>query len=168
MRFTAVLDNFNSDLWGHHIRVPKPIAEAFIEGKNRRVLCILNDQFEIHCALMPDGKQGYFININKEIRTKLKLKVGSEIHAELKKDESEYGLPMPEELAELFRQDEEGSTLFHALSPGKQRSLLYIIGKPKSSNTRLRKALVVVDYLKSTGGKLDFKALNQAFKDSNY
>ncbi|MEO1517385.1 MAG: YdeI/OmpD-associated family protein [Bacteroidota bacterium] len=167
MRFTAILDRFNSDLWGHHFRVPKAMAQDFVEGNDRRVICTLNETEEFHCALMPDGEGAYFINVNKELRKKLNLRVGSELFVELKKDESEYGMPVPEELGELLKMDEEGNALFHALSKGKQRSLLYMVSKPKRSETRLKKAVVIVDYLKSTAGKLDYKQLNQAFKDNN-
>ncbi len=72
---------------------------------------------------------------------------------------------MPKELEELLLIDEEGDYFFHQLTPGKQRTLLHIIGQPKRSDTRIKKAIVVVEYLKSARGKLDFKALNQAFKD---
>ena len=108
----------------------------------------------------------YFININKAIRDKLKLREGMPVEAALRKDNSEYGLPMPEELAELLAQDEEGDQYFHALSAGKQRTLLYIVGQPKTSDTRLRRALVVVDFLKVHSGKLDFKALYLALKEA--
>ena len=71
---------------------------------------------------------------------------------------------MPEEFEELLLQDETANTLFHALTKGKQRNLLYIIGKPKGTAKRLEKAVVVAEYLKANNGKLDFKALNEAFK----
>ena len=67
----------------------------------------------------------------------------------------------------LLEQDEEGSKLFHALTPGKQRSLLHVIGIPKSTDIRLRKAIITLNYLKSVNGKLDFKEYNQAQKDWN-
>ena len=86
---------------------------------------------------------------------------------QLQKDNSKYGIHLPEEMEELLLIDEEGSAFFHQLTPGKQRSLLHIIGKPKSSAIRLKKAVVVLDYLKTNNGKLDFKMLNMAFKAAN-
>ena len=73
---------------------------------------------------------------------------------------------MPEETSELMAIDEEGDKLFHALTQGKQRSLLYIIGKPKRSETRLQKAVVVLEHLKTWNGKLDFKQLNEDFRNA--
>ena len=67
----------------------------------------------------------------------------------------------------LLLVDEGGSHFFHQLTAGKQRSLLHVIGKPKSSAIRLKKAVIVLDFLKINNGKLDFKLLNIAFKESN-
>ena len=167
MKFTAVLSKFNSPLWGHHILVPEKISEHFISQNQKRITCSLNGSTPFHCALMPSGDGSYFINVNKEMRDKLKLKVGMEVKTELKKDESKYGLPMPEELQELLAQDPEGDQLFHALTPGKQRSLIYIAGKPKQSDTRLKKAVVVIEHLKANSGKIDFKRLNEDMKEAN-
>ena len=168
MKFKAEVFNFyDSALWAGHIPVPKKIADKFISKTNKRVVCKLNDEFEFQCALMPKGDGAYFININSEIRKKLKLNIGSSVQVELKKDESKYGLPMPEEFDELLKIDDELNEVFHKLTPGKQRSLLHIIGKPKTSETRLNKAIVISEYLKQVNGKIDFKQLQQAFKDYN-
>ena len=42
-----------------------------------------------------------------------------------------------------------------------------MIGKSKTSDTRLKKAIVISEYLKQVNGKIDFKQLQQAFKDYN-
>ncbi len=167
MTFTAELENFNTALWGFHIVVPAPHATPFLDGKDRRVVCTLNGSLEFQCALMPKGDGHFFININKKNRDKLKLQLGSQVEVSLRKDESEYGLPMPEELAEMLAQDDEGNQLFHALTPGKQRNLLYIAGQPKTSDTRLKRAVVLVEHLKANKGKIDFKQLNLDLKEAN-
>lgn len=158
--FSTSLQKFESNLWGFHIGVPTEVAEPFCGTTDRRVVCRLNDVHEFQCALMPKGDGSYFININKAVRDKLQLKEGAAVEAALRKDESEYGLPMPDELAELLDQDEAAHHYFHALSAGKQRSLLHLIGLPKSSDTRLRRALAVTEFLKANQGKFDFKAFN--------
>ena len=163
----TTLEKFESNaVWTYYIPVPKEFGDQYIiDDKKRRVICCFENQFEAQVALMPKGDE-YFININKEVRTKLGIKEGDKVHISLKKDESKYGLPIPEEFEELLHQDEMGNKLFHALTPGKQRNLIYIAGKPKSSDIRLKKSLVIVNYLKSTNGKLDFKELNEAFKQA--
>jgi uncharacterized protein YdeI (YjbR/CyaY-like superfamily) len=72
---------------------------------------------------------------------------------------------MPPELAELLAQDDEGDRLFHALTPGKIRTLLYMVGQPKNSELRLHRALVVVEHLKQHQGKIDYKQLNLSLRE---
>jgi hypothetical protein len=166
--FTTRLKVMESDIWGYFIPVPPAIAETFVDGpRDRRVLCTLNEEHTFHCALMPGGRGSWFITVNKEIRKKLGIRQGMELRVQLQKDDSPYGMPLPEELEALFEMDPDFSRYFHDLSPGKQRSLIHLVGKPKKSDTRLRKALVIADYLKWAEGKLDYKELNQAFREAN-
>lgn len=167
MTFTTTLEKFDSNLWGHHIMVPNKVVQHFKKKGEKRFRCKLNDQLEFACAFMPAGDDKYFININKAIRTKLKLQIGTKVKAELSIDDSKYGMEMPEEFGELLAQDPEGSDHFHALTSGKQRNLIYLVAKMKSTDKRLEKALVIVEFLKTNKGKLDFKALNEAFKVAN-
>lgn len=149
-----------------HLPIPKDVSLLFLKSSGSRVVCTINDRISIQCALMPKGDGTYFININKDVRKKLNLGLGDTAYVELAEDISKYGIPLPPEMEELLIQDVHGEQLFHALTKGKQRSLLHIIGKPKSSDTRLRKALMTLDYLKSVNGKLDFRQLNQFYKEN--
>lgn len=165
--FQADLVNFHeSDLWSYHLKVPANIAAPFIKN-DRRVLLQIGDLPAFACALMHDGKGDYFININKERRKKLGLQLGDTISATIEKDESKYGMPMPEVMEILLAQDEEASKYFHLLTPGKQRSLLHIIAKPKTEATRLKKAIVINEHLKTNRGQLDFTELQVAFREYN-
>ena len=168
MKFKTKVTNFyESDVWGGHIILPEKVAEKFISKNIKRVVCILNGKYEFQCGIMPKGGGIYFININSELRKKLQIPLGTEVDVELKKDDSKYGMPLPEEFKELLKIDDELNEVFHKLTAGKQRSLLHMIGKPKTSNTRLNKAIVISEYLKQVNGKIDFKQLQQAFKDYN-
>ena len=156
----------DSPLWEYHIPVSNDIAEQFVGGEDRRVKCTLNEEVITHTALMPKDGQ-FYILVNREIRNRLGLKLGDEITVKLEKDTSTYGMPMPEELAVMLGQDEEANRLFHLLTPGKQRSLIYIVSKVKSTQSRINKALGIVDHLKMAAGQLDFKLLNERIKFYN-
>ena len=95
------------------------------------------------------------------------LQVGQGLNIVLEKDKSKYGMSVPEEFEELLYQDPEGEAYFEALTPGKKRSLIYIVDKVKSENIRLRKALVILQHLKQNRGALDFRQLNEDLKNSN-
>ncbi|MBL7806634.1 MAG: DUF1905 domain-containing protein [Saprospiraceae bacterium] len=165
LHFQSVLEFSDNKLWTAHFVVPPLIADTLLAGKSdRRVVCRLNEQVEYQCALIPFGEGKLVITVNKKIQTQLKLKAGSIIQVGLWPDDSEYGLPMPEELKELLEQDEEGNRVFHALTAGKIRTLLYLVGQPKSSDARLRRAIIIVDHLKQYDGKIAYKILNQAMR----
>lgn len=164
MDFTSIVENFETALWQYHIKVPSPIADAFLENGTRRVVCQLNQRVEFQCAILPNGADTYFILLNKKIREQLKLSLGSAVEVRLAKDESEYGLPMPPEFREVLDIEPEADAIFHRLTPGKQRSLLHLIGTVKNTDSRIRRSLAVAHHLRHTDGKIDFKLLNEHLK----
>ena len=165
-KFVSVVQKFDSPLWGFHTEVPHDIAMLFIDGDNRRVRCTLNEKVKTRSALMPP-RQGWFLLINKSIREELDLQIGSEVSITLEKDHSAYGMAMPEELEVMLNQDDAGNGYFHALTPGKQRSLIYIVSQVKNVDSRIRKSLAILDHLKEEKGALDFKRLNTKIKEYN-
>ena len=165
MKFISGIGKLDSNVWNMHLTIPKEVSDHFISTTGNRVICNIDDRWEFHAALMPKGNSIYFININKEIRKKLNLLEGGQVPISLITDNSKYGIHLPEEMEELLGQDRAGSEVFHKLTIGKQRGLLHLIGTPKSSDTRLRKALMTLDYLKSVGGNLDYKELNLFYKE---
>ncbi len=162
--FASTLEKIKSAVWNICLMVPLDVSEQVLKNKHTRFNAVINNNIKIPVALMPHGNGQYFININKEIRSQLGVAIGDELEVKLTPDESKYGMPLPPEFEELLNQDEEGSHFFHALTPGKQRNLIYIVSKYKNSDTRIKKSIVILNYLKSTNGKLDFKELNEAFK----
>ena len=157
----------SSLMWNFRITVPDDIMDHF-KGTDKRIICSINQSHEHHCALMSNGDGTYFIMVNKDFRKKYDLNTGDEVLVELRADDSKYGMAVPDFFEELCFQDPEASDFFHALTPGKQRSLLHVIGKLKSEQKQLEKALVIFDYLKMSNGELDFKALNEAFKNNRF
>lgn len=158
-QFNSVIEKFNSRLWTYHLKVPGSIAAVFKENNAGRVVCTLNGDATFQCAIMPWSGGIFFININKKLRDKLGLTIGSPVQVELRKDESQYGLPMPEELEEMLNQDEQGNAVFQTLTPGKKRTLLHFIGSVKNPELRLHRAVLVVEHLKENKGKIDYKYL---------
>ena len=73
---------------------------------------------------------------------------------------------MPEEFAELLRQDKLGGRLFHALTAGRQRTLLYIIGQKKNPDSRLECGIIILEHLKINKGTIQYKNLNESLRKS--
>ena len=105
------------------------------------------------------------ITVNKKLRDSLGLAFGMEVDVRLMKDTTEYGLPLPEEFQELLRQDTEGNRLFHALTRGRQRTLLYIVGSAKNPEKRIARSISIIKHLKANRGTINYKQLSAMLKD---
>ncbi|WP_200977510.1 YdeI/OmpD-associated family protein [Echinicola sp. 20G] len=162
---TVTLEKFDNNLWQYHFPIPDDIAESFIVNENKRVICEIAT-IKFRAALMK-SKDYWFVLINQALREKLGLNQGEQAMLSLVKDKSEFGHEMPEELQVLLDQDDTGNQYFRSLTMGKQRSLVYIVTKVKNSNSRLNKALAIVEHLKDVKGVLDFKMLNEKIKHYN-
>ncbi len=152
-------------IYYRHLLVPEEICEQIKEAGLTRLKVTINSSVTTYSALISNGKGGHYIIMNKENEKKLKLNIGDEVQVMIEEDTSKYGMPMPEEYQELLNIDDEGLKYFESLTPGKRRNLIHLISKPKSSQIRLTKALIINDYLKLVKGKLDFKELNTALKE---
>jgi uncharacterized protein YdeI (YjbR/CyaY-like superfamily) len=85
----------------------------------------------------------------------------------LEKDQSEYGVPIGDELREVLDQNPNADKVFHSLTKDRQRTLIYLINNVKSSGIKIKRALVMTDHLVNQNGKTDFKLLNVEMKAAN-
>lgn len=160
-KFTNAADQGGG--WHFLIIDRKYVDKLGFEGKSKRVLCSIKGAEPFPCALMPWG-DFFYIMVNKLRRAELGLEVGDNVDVVLEKDESKYGMPMPEELQEVLNQDPEGNTLFHKLTAGKQRSMMWFIGKVKDIDKRIHTALIFIEHLKKNNGKVVHEELQQELK----
>lgn len=166
-QFESPLQNFDSsNVWGGHVIVDDDIVQDIKSQKFTRLVCTVNQKESYHCSLLSKGDGTYYVMVNKTIQKKIKAVIGEKLAIELKEDTSKYGMPMPDEMAEIMAQDPDVDTLFHNLSPGKQRSLLYIIGKPKTTESRIKKAVLITRYMAEVDGKIDFAEMNEFIKSN--
>ena len=164
VKFKSTLEITDSDPPWHVLRVPKSKVVSFgFKGNLRRVVCTLNGTETFNCALFP-SRGDYLITLNKKLREKLAVEVGDAVSIELEKDASKYGMPMPEEFAEVLRQDSEGDRLFNALSPGNQRLMLKLIVFVKDVDKRIARALAGIELLKRSDGVFDYHAQHLAMR----
>ena len=164
VKFESTLEVTDSTPAYHILRFPKALVASFeFKGNLRRVICTLNGIETYNCALFP-SKGDYFVTLNKKLRERLGIEVGDRVTVEIKKDESKYGMPMPEEFGEVLRQDAEGDRLFNELSPGDQRLMLKLIVFVKDPDRRIARALAGIGLLKQTNGKFDYTAQHLAMR----
>lgn len=155
-----------SKVYRLHFPVVKTIAKHFIDGDNRRVKCSIGGEEVIRSGLIP-FRDYWYILCNQSMQKRLNLNVGESVELEIVKDDSEYGMEMPEELQVMLDQEPQASDYFEQLTPGKQRNLIYLVSQVKNMNSRINKSLAIVAHLKESNGKLDFKRLNELIKHYN-
>lgn len=165
--FNTQLERVSSDLFHYFFRVPDEVAEKFISKEDRRVVCVAEGKIKFHCAILSDGAGGKIVTFNQERVKKLGLRTGEVFNVEMEKDASEYGMPISEELLEVLDQDPLANELFHGFTKGKQRTLIYWSDNVKSSEIKIRRALVMANHLVQNKGELDFKQLNVEMKEAN-
>lgn len=167
MKFTGILKAFdeNSLGYGPHIIIPEDVFEKMlVVTKNKRIKCTLNNEITVSRAMSPKGDIHYIL-LNKDIIKKLKIDFGDTVSVELQPDISKYGMDITEEMEEVLYSDPDGSDLFHKLTPGVQRTLIYMINKIKSSQLRIERSFVILEHLKKMKGKVDGKILQEDFKE---
>lgn len=164
MTFSASLERFEKGLYKLHLKVPTLVAEKVASfRKDRRAFCRLDNRLSFHTALMYE-KGIYYIMLNKEKLKVLKKELGDAIEVRLEACKNTYGVDLPQEMLEAMKLDAEAETLFHGLTPGKQRSLFHLIDKIKSPALRAERSWLVLEHLKENRGQLDFKQLQEKFK----
>lgn len=162
----AKLGTKQSNLWGYHFMIPDEVANYFTKGKDRRIVVTYNGKINNHCAIMP-SPEGFFIMLNKGIVKKLQIEQGDLVTIDIEKDTSEYGMPICEEFEAVILGDEEVFAIFQKLTPGKQRNLIHLVNKIKSSDIKIYRAMAIAEYLIESRGKMDFKNLNEKIKEFN-
>lgn len=167
MKFKGFIERFNEGLYGMHIAVPENIAEQLLSSPyKRRVIATYNGGPNQHQALFPSGDSQWFLILNHKVQKSHQLFLHDEVDVTVESDTSEYGMPMPEELREMLNDDPVGDEIFHALTPGTQRTLMHIIDKVKATHLRERKSWVIIEHLKNHP-KVDYKALMAEMKAAN-
>ncbi len=159
IRFKTHIDKL-SYLKTFYLEVPANIVKKIGGIGKMRLLCEVNKQITFQCGLMslPEGKA--YISINSKRMKELSVEQGDTVDVILTEDTSEFGVDVPEELTELFKQDPEGKGRFDLLKPGMQRYILNYVNTVKSPQLRVDKAFMLIQNLKNlTPGKETFKEI---------
>lgn len=147
----------NISSWGesnhHYLPVPATIAAPLLEQGHTRVQVQFNEAPPFHCALRRNKEVGFLIGVSKRLLQQTDTEPGQVVQVEIWPDESPYQAPMPESLAAVLETDTEAHTIFHSMTAGRQRSILYWVGSLRNLDRQIEKALLVAEKLKA--GLLD-------------
>lgn len=133
----------------HFITLDINTASKVTKLGNKRLICTLNETESFHCAIVKRKDGTYLVHIGLKICNKLKLKLGASVTARFEIDTTAYQFEMPEELAEVLRTDPEANQIFHQLTAGNQRGLIYLVTQVKSTDKRIERALTIATGLRN-------------------
>ena len=162
--FDGVVEIMPSNVWGHIVIVPQEISDEFLAKKAKRLVITINEKLTFHGALMPSANGYHFIMLSADKRKKLGVVANQPVEVQIKEDNSKYGMEMPEEFQAVLDSDPEADEIFHALTPGKMRSLMYLATTVKNTDKRIRRSLIILEHIKVNKGTIDHKKLNQELK----
>ena len=148
LEFNSYIDQLEYLLNVHYLTVPAEVVEKI--GMKTRLICTINDTLSFQCGLVALGEGRAYITVNNARMKKLKIRLGDEIAVKLEKDDSKYGMEVPQELEELLRQDYEGRRRFEGLPKGMQRYIIFYVSGVKSCQLRIDRAIFLIENLKKT------------------
>ncbi len=154
MKHKFVLKKFASGM--HYIQFEEEIILEFLKKNQKRLICKINEEIEIHSAIMKKKEGGYYINIGSKVCKKLNLVEGSKLTVSFSEDNTIYQFEMPIELQKVLDTDSEANKIFHSLTKGNQRSLIYLVVQAKSSSKKNERSIRIVAKIKKgiTSAKL--------------
>lgn len=158
--FTTRIHSLDYLLGMTYLEVPPHIVQQLGGSFSIRLVCTVNGTLSWQCGLVALGQGAAYISISARRMKELRVRLGDEVQVSLVRDESKYGVPVPEELQELFEQDPEGFQRFQQLAPGKQRYIINYVATVKSSQLRIERAVRLIGNLKRLpAGKENFRAI---------
>ncbi len=131
-----------------YLRVPKKVIDD-IGGMKQRIICSVNNTVEYQSGFMALEGGDAYISINAQRMKKLKVELGDEVSVVITKDDSKYGMEVPVELNEVWKQDPDAFARFETLTPGKQRYIIGYVAAVKNPDKRIERALLLMGNLKN-------------------
>jgi len=147
LTFITVINKFDEKMGYHFFQVPHDVALALSDKFPFRSLCTINGH-TFHAGIVKRGLDGFVIQIGKAVLKAAKVDYQQTIQVKLQADESEYGYAFPEEMQELLNQDDESRKYWDAMNPGAKRSYLHYVNSGKSIDTRIKRALLIIERAK--------------------
>lgn len=168
MKFQTKITSFDSNplLYEYHLPIPDDIySQMIILAPDKRVKCIYEETYIHYSCMSPKKGDYHFILLNKEIMKKMNWKKNDIVNVDILTQDLKYGIPICEELEEVLSSEAEGSEYFHAMTIGKQRTLIHVINKYKNPQLRIERSIILLRHLIMRKGDLDFKILQINFRD---
>jgi uncharacterized protein YdeI (YjbR/CyaY-like superfamily) len=138
-RFRALLESAGNSLNWVIARVPFKPEKVWKTRQGKRVKGTING-FAFRTSLFGSAAKGHCVLVNKVMQKGARAYAGQMAEFVLEPDLEERPVTVPPELAKLLKQDRALARFFEALSNSMRRYLADVVRKPKSAETRQRRA----------------------------
>jgi bacteriocin resistance YdeI/OmpD-like protein/uncharacterized protein DUF1905 len=144
-RFTSRLSSVKGSLIHSVVFLPKEIVDALPEGRVRTKGTLNGVPFALAPMYKKDGSR--FFSVNAAIRKAARIKEGDKVEV-IFKLVNPLKVDIPEELEAVLAQDDEAMKVWEEFTPGMQRSLILYITSVKNVDSRIKRALELVEKAK--------------------
>jgi hypothetical protein len=129
------------------IIIPEEILESLPQAKRYRVKGFINKTpFSLAINSLKGGFK-YFA-VGATLRKACKIRQGEEVEVSFHIVDPNI-VDLPEELIEVLAQDEQGNKIWESFTPGLQRSLAYYVNSVKNTDSRIKRAIELLQKAKS-------------------
>ena len=134
----------------HAISLPHEVVLPFLKKGHKRVkveAAFEHRMIVFYGALQKRGS-GYFLTFGKQNQKTLGVFPSDYFTLQFSEDDSKYGVEMPEELEAVLASDTGAQEIFESFTDGKKRSIIYMIAKYKTVQTRIDKSILLCENIK--------------------
>lgn len=145
--FIGKIDHFEGTFRNYALFIPPEILEKLPQKGRIRMEGTLND-FPFNLAIQSAKELGKYFMISNPTLKAIKLKPGMEVKVTCKIADPEK-LEIPEEFAAALDLDDDANAIYQAMTTGLKRSLLHYVNSAKSSETRIKRSLELMEKMKT-------------------
>jgi hypothetical protein len=133
----------------HGVSVPPALVEWMKERRLRRIAGHINGRpFEL-AMWGRAGEEERYLMISRQKMREIKALPGEIVQVTCAPVENPDEVALPEELAEVLRQDEAAAARFEKMTAGRRRSLAYYVSSAKGIDTRVNRAVELARQLRT-------------------
>ncbi|HYC84109.1 MAG TPA: YdeI/OmpD-associated family protein [Chryseosolibacter sp.] len=145
VRFKAPLSEVEATLISTVIYIPPAIMKKLPQARVRAKGTMNGVPFALAIQYRKNGKSHFIVS--RPLRKAAGVKPGSIVNVEFRIVSDKVDIP--EELDAVLQQDPEGLALWKTFTPGLQRSLCHYVNSVKNVDSRITRALFLVNKAKS-------------------
>ncbi|MDO4229758.1 MAG: YdeI/OmpD-associated family protein [Capnocytophaga sp.] len=137
----------NGDIDAAYIEFPFSTSEVFGKKGRIKVKAVFDDLAEYRGSLVKMGSERHLLILTKEIRAKIKKSFGDKVKIKLWEDTEDRKVEIPEDILELFKENEKEYAVFQKMSFTHQKEYIFWINEAKKIETRQRRKMKMIEIL---------------------